>query len=695
MVSWSQVEGSPEPLGATWLENERCYNFSLYSRHATGVTLLLYTEHDLLNPVLRVRLNHLIHKSGRIWHCRIAADKAANARYYGYSVEGPNPSPECRWFDPDKVLMDTRCMVFFPPNFQRSASVGGGSNAGKAPLGVLPSSTVPFDWGVESQSTAAEPPIYRRRSTVHTADTIIYEMHVRGFTKRSNSGVAPDKRGTYAGVIEKIPYLKELGVTVVELMPVFQYDSGEGNYWGYMPLNFFSPHQGYAMTPDAAVAITEFKTMVKALHAAGIEVILDVVYNHTAEAGADGPTYSYRGICNTSYYLLDQSMTRYRNDTGTGNVLRSAHPAVRKMILESLRFWVGEMHVDGLRFDLASIFSRNSDGSINLHHPPLISEITGGVEWANIRLIAEAWDPASYELGRSFPGQSWSQWNGKFRDDVRAFIKGDNGKIADMAARIYGSSDLFPDDLDNAYHPSQSVNYVTSHDGFCLYDLVAYNNKHNLANGQNNSDGTDNNLSWNCGWEGDQNVPPDVMRLRKQQVKNFFAVLMLSNGTPMFCAGDEFMNTQHGNNNPWNQDNETTWLDWNLYEKNQDIFRFFKGMIAFRKEHPSLARSRFWREDVNWYGVNGQVDLGYWSHSLAFCLHGASQADRDIYVMINAFWEDLNFHIQEGKPVEWLCVVDTSMASPLDFRETGTEAPLASLDYTVKPRSVVLLLRRA
>jgi len=363
------------------------------------------------------------------------------------------------------------------------------------------------------------------------------------------------------------------------------------------------------------------------------------------------------------------------------------------MIIDSLRFWVIEMHVDGFRFDLASIFSRNIDGSINLDDPPLISEITGSAEYTDVRLIAEAWDPASYELGRSFPGQTWSQWNGKFRDDVRAFVKSDPGKIGDLMSRLYGSSDLFPDDLDNAYHASQSVNYITSHDGFCLYDLVAYNDKHNLANGQNNTDGTDDNLSWNCGWEGDQAVPAEVMRLRKQQIKNFFTILMVSNGTPMFCAGDEFMNTQHGNNNPWNQDNETTWLDWDLLNKNADIFRFFKGMIAFRKAHPSLGRSRFWREDVSWYGVNGQVDLGYLSHSLAFCLHGNSQQDRDIYVMINAYWEDLNFRIQEGGASDWIRVADTSMPSPYDLLESGREEPLESQNYTLKARSIVVLLK--
>jgi glycogen operon protein len=365
------------------------------------------------------------------------------------------------------------------------------------------------------------------------------------------------------------------------------------------------------------------------------------------------------------------------------------------MIIDSLSFWVKEMHVDGFRFDLASIFSRNSDGSINLEDPPIISEITSAEAFGAVRHIAEAWDPVSYELGRSFPGRSWSQWNDRFRDDLRAFVKGDPGKVGDLMSRIYGSADLFPDDLDNAYRPCQTINYVASHDGFCLYDLVAYNAKRNSANGQNNNDGTDNNLSWNCGWEGDQQVPTEVMHLRKQQIKNFFAILMLSNGTPMFRAGDEFMNTQGGNNNPWNQDNETTWLDWDLLKKHGEIFRFFKGMIAFRKAHPSLARSRFWRDDVRWYGVDRQVDLSDFSHSLAFCLHGGSQHDRDIYVMINAYWEDLSFRIQEGEARTWMRIADTSKPSPLDLLEIGSEEHLATLDYKVKARSLVVLLRSA
>jgi len=422
-------------------------------------------------------------------------------------------------------------------------------------------------------------------------------------------------------------------------------------------------------------------------------VILDVVYNHTTEGGEEGPTYSFRGIDNSTYYLLDADMQHYRNDTQTGNTLNCANRYVRKMIIDSLYFWVQEMHVDGFRFDLASIFTRNEDGSINVADPPVIAEVSAAPDLGRIRLIAEAWDPGSYQLGRTFPGISWLQWNGKFRDDVRAFAKSDPGMISQLMARLYGSSDLFPDDVMNAYHPYQSVNFITSHDGFCLYDLVAYNDKHNEANGHNNRDGTDYNLSWNCGWEGDENVPTEVTTLRKRQVKNFCCLLFLSNGTPMFRAGDEFMNTQRGNNNPYNQDNDITWLNWDLLAKNRDVFRFFKLMIAFRKSHPSISRSRFWREDVRWYGVGESPDVSFDSHTLAFCLHGASQSDSDLYVMINAFWEDLMFVIQEGGAGEWRRVVDTNLPEPLDFCEPGTEETLSSLNYSVKARSVVILVR--
>jgi len=679
---WAETEGSPSPLGATWIEQEESYNFALYSEHATGLTLLLYSDRDAAIPVYQYPLNYLKNKTAHVWHCRIPFAEIPGAQYYAYQVEGPFDPDMGYRFDPQKVLPDPYAKaVWFPKEFSREAASRPGSNAGKAPLGMIPPQHVLFDWGDD-------------RRPHHTHDSIIYELHVKGFTARMNSGVRPESRGTYAGLIEKIPYLKELGVTAIELLPVHQYDPQEGNYWGYMTLNFFSPHQAYAKTKALGAQIEEFRTMVKEFHKAGIEVILDVVYNHTTEIDERGPTYSFRGIDNSSYYLLAEDRRNYRDDAHTGNVLNSANRGVRRMVIDSMAYWTCEMHVDGFRFDLATIFTRDKVGRINLDDPPIISEISGLRDFASIRLIAEAWDPVSYQLGHNFPGMTWLQWNGRFRDDLRAFIRGDRGKIGAFMTRLYGSDDLFPDRLADAYHAYQSINYITSHDGFCLYDLVSYNFKHNETNGHHNQDGTDYNLSWNCGWEGDRDVPQEVMELRRRQIKNFCCVLFLANGTPMLCAGDEFMNTQGGNNNPYNQDNETTWLNWDLLEKNRDMFRFFKKMIAFRKAHPSLGRSRFWREDITWYGVGKEVDYGDDSHSLAFCLHGASQNDNDIYVMINAYWQDLQFAIQEGRSVEWQRVVDTSLPPPLDFSESDTEPVLQSLTYVVKARSIVILIRK-
>ncbi len=676
---WTAFEGSPNPLGVTWVEEEQAYNFALFSVHATAVTILLYSAKDLLYPIYEQPLDYRVHRSGGIWHVRIPASTVRHASYYAYRVEGPFAPERGQRFDSEKILMDPYAKsIYFPPEFNRQASIGPGSNAGKAPLGLVQPPENHFDWGADKRP-------------IHTHNTIIYELHVRGFTRRSNSGVDPEKRGTYAGLADKIPYLQDLGVTAVELMPVFQFDPQEGGYWGYMPLNFFAPHHEYATGRTEDQQIDEFRSMVKAFHAADIEVILDVVYNHSAEGNELGPTYSFRGLGNSTYYLLEPDLIHYRNDTGTGNTLNCANPIVRKMILDSMRYWVTEMHVDGFRFDLASIFTRNDDGSLNLKDPPILSEINADPTFAGIRLIAEAWDVSTYELGRSFPGFFWLQWNGQFRDDVRSFLKGDEGKVGSLMTRIYGSDDLFPDTLPDVFHPYQSLNYVTSHDGFCLYDLVAYNQKHNEANGNDNTDGTDYNLSWNCGWEGDVGAPPEVRELRQRQIKNFCSILFLSNGTPMFCAGDEFMRTQGGNNNPYNQDNETTWVDWDLLKMNEGVYRFFKNMIAFRKAHPSLGRSRFWREDIHWYGTNGPPDLSPQSHTLAFCLHGASQNDQDIYVMVNAYWRDLTFTIQEGAPRDWKRVVDTSLLSPDDFSDAPVTIP--SLAYLVKARSVAVFVR--
>ncbi|MGE5294425.1 MAG: glycogen debranching protein [Solirubrobacterales bacterium] len=674
--SWERDEGSAGPLGATWLEPEQAWNFALYSRYATGVTLLLYGENDFVAPVFRLRLNPFQNKSGRIWHCFVPLESAPAAKYYAYRVEGPWDPSQGHLFDAEKVLFDPFAeTVFFPPEFSRDAAQRPGPNDGRAVLGVLPRQAPSFSWG------EAFPPR-------HTHDTIVYELHVKGFTARANSGVTRKKRGTFLGLIEKIPYMKDLGVTVVELLPVHQFDPQEGNYWGYMTLSFFAPHQAYAVRD----AVTEFREMVRAFHRAGIEVWLDVVYNHTCESDEAGPTYSYRGIDNRSYYLLDPT-GRYQDHSQCGNTTRCAHPSVRALIWRSLQHWGKRMGVDGFRFDLASVFTRDDSGRVDLDAPAVITEISTLAVDLDLCLVAESWDVGAFLLGRSFPGLSWRQWNGQFRDALRSFVKGDANMVPALMRRLYGSDDLFPDGPGDVYQPFQSVNFVTAHDGFCLYDLVSYDQKHNEANGQNNQDGHSDNRSWNCGWEGDKDAPDEVLTLRHRQVRNFFALLMLANGTPMFCAGDEFLNTQRGNNNPYNQDNETTWLDWSRLTRYPDVFRFFRQMIAFRKSHRSIGRSRYWREDVHWYGANGSVDFAYESRSLAYCLAGNRFKEGDLYVMVNAYWEPVQFHIQEGDARDWKRIVDTSRTSPEDIIEPGSEQPIESLEYEVGPRSVVVLER--
>jgi isoamylase len=684
MRRWASVEGTPLPLGVTWIETEQAYNFALYSRHADAVTLLLYGADNLTIPSFSYALNHLSNKSGHVWHCRVRKEVVAGGRYYAFSVSGPArvDAASMHRFDPEKVLLDPYASsVFFPATYDRAAAAAPGGNAGKAPLGFLCACETRFDWTGDRRSR-------------HDSDTVIYELHVRGFTQSPSSGVSEDLRGTFLGVIEKIPYLRELGITAVELMPVLQNDPQEGSSWGYMPLNFFAPDQRYAGSGPLCGQHDEFKEMVKALHAADIEVILDVVYNHTSEGDSSGPSHSFRGIDNSTYYLMSAGEPGHYEDlSGTGNTLNCADRAVRRLILDSLRHWAREMHVDGFRFDLASVFTRNLDGSINFSDPLLAADVMAEPDLTDRRLIAEPWDAAGiYQLGRSFPATTWLQWNARFRDDVRRFVRGEPGVIPSLMYRLYGSDDLFPDDCEHAYHPYQSVNYVTCHDGFTLYDLVAYNAKRNWANGHQNTDGPVDNYSWNCGWEGDEGVPGEVIELRKRQIKNFCVLLLLSNGTPMLRAGDEFMQTQRGNNNPYNQDNETTWLDWNRLQQNRDVFRFFKQVIAFRKAHPSLGRSRFWRDDIQWHGVGPRPDLSPDSRSIGFHLRGASQGDRDLYVMVNAYWEPLTFTIQNGSPEEWVRVIDTGRDSPDDVCEPGAETPMGSLTYQVQPRSIVVLV---
>jgi glycogen operon protein len=669
-------------MGATWVASFHAWNFALYSRRATAVTLLIYSAGDTANPILEQRLEPRLNKSGRIWHFWLPAERVPGAAYYAWRVEGRHDPAAGYRFDPEKVLLDPFApAVHFPPDYNRIAAGLPGRNDGRAPLGVLPRAEVSRANGTE---------VERPPRPCH--DLVVYELHVKGFTARANSGVSERNRGTFAGLAEKIPYLKSLGITAVELMPIHQCDPQEGSFWGYMPLNFFSPHRGYSAGETSEQAEEEFRAMVEEFHANGMEVWLDVVYNHTAEAGPDGPVYSYRGIDNQSYYILNGDRSQYRNDTGCGNTLRCDHPVVRTLILESLIYWIDSMKVDAFRFDLASVFTRRSDGGSDLEHPSLIADISLLAARHGVRMIAEAWDIESYLLGTAFPGLNWRQWNGKYRDDIRDFVRGVSGRVGALIQRLYGSDDLFPDNAEESYRPFQSVNFITAHDGFCLYDLVSYDRKHNEANGHNNTDGTDDNRSWNCGWEGDAGVPPGVMALRRRQVRNFMALLMLTNGTPMFCAGDEFLATRRGNNNPYNQDNEINYLDWDLLEKNRDVFRFVQGMIAFRKAHPSIARSQYWRDDVTWYGAAGKtVDFSPGGQTLAYCMRGASVGDDDIYAMINAGAHDVVFQVQEGRPAEWVLVADTGLPAPRDYVDPGDRKKLTSPGYTVIGRSVVVL----
>ncbi|WP_374164381.1 glycogen debranching protein GlgX [Arcticibacter sp. MXS-1] len=678
MNTWYSKEGAPHPLGVSYIAEEDAYNFALYSKHASSVDLLLYKEGEYSVPAVTVHLDPYKNKSQRIWHCRIKNAELQGARFYGYRVEGPlgNGPSYMHQFDPQKVLLDPYAReVIFPPEFSREAAEESGSNAGKAPLGMI-CPEEEFDWQDD-------------KPVKHAHDLVVYEMHVKGFTRYNNSGVPENKRGTFAGIIEKIPYLKELGVTAIELMPVHQFDPTEKNYWGYMPLNFFAPNHAYTSDTTPGGAIREFKTMVRELHKAGLEVILDVVFNHTSEGDIAGPTYSFKGIDNSTYYLMEDHFENpYVNYSGTGNTLRTDHPAVQQLIMDSLRYWVKEMHVDGFRFDLASVFSRKSDGTIG--SSPIFDQIAAEPYLADVRLIAEPWDAGGlYQLGRAFPGISWYQWNGGFRDDIRRFVRSESGYAGKAIQRIYGSDDLFPDDPFNAYHPYQSINYLNSHDGFTLYDQVSYNNKHNFANGQNNQDGHEYNYSWNCGWEGDGNVPPSIMKLRKRQARNFITLLMLSNGTPMILSGDEFLNTQKGNNNPYNQDNETTWIDWSRKKLMAQHFEFTKQLISFRKERKSIARSRFWRQDVKWYGCNGPITFDQELRCFAWFLSGKQFDEPDLYIMVNSHWESKKFKFMEQGP--WKKLIDTAAEGDNAFERTPV--PVVYPIYTLEGRSIVVFER--
>ena len=591
-------------------------------------------------------------------------------------------------FDDGKILLDPYGLaVVVPKNYSRDAARGKGDNAASAMKSVVADPSA-YDW-------EGDRPLNRPSSR-----TIIYEMHVRGFTRHASSGITENKRGTFAGLVEKIPYLHDLGVTAVELMPVFQFDSqdappGRVNYWGYAPVSFFAVHQGYSSRQDPLGPMDEFRDMVKALHRAGIEVILDVVFNHTAEGDHEGPTLSFRGLDNSTYYILDKDRSRYANYSGTGNTLNANHPIVRRMVLDSLCYWVDQMHVDGFRFDLAAILERDEAGQLT-KNPPVLWDIESHPALAGTKLIAEAWDAVGlYEVG-NFIGDSWKEWNGRFRDDMRSFFRGDEGFVGSFADRLLGSPAIYGH---KEREVEQSVNYITCHDGFTLNDLVSYDSKHNEANGEGNRDGTDDNRSWNCGVEG----PSDdraVETIRNRQVKNFLTVTMLSAGIPMILMGDEVRRTQFGNNNAYCQDNETSWLDWRFVEKHADVHRFVSLLNARRRlrkpeiELQRISLNRLLRgTELQWHGVKvGQPDWAASSHSIALTVE---MPDERIILQLfaNAYWEALDFELpQIGRPgISWRRWINTAFDSPQDIVYWDAALPVSSSAVRAEPHSVIVL----
>jgi len=676
--------GEPAPLGATLQPGG--VNFSVFSKHASRVELLLFDDPNGQSPTSVIPLDASRHRTYHYWHAFVPG--LTTGQVYGFRARGPVAPERGLRFDAGKVLLDPYGRaVAVPEGYDREAARRPGENAGVAMKSVVADPTR-YDW--ENDRPLCRP----------IAETVIYELHVRGFTRHPSSGVAAGTRGTYAGLIEKIPYLEDLGITAVELLPVFQFDpydapAGRVNYWGYQPISFFAPHHAYSSQSNPLAVLDEFRDMVKALHRAGIEVILDVVFNHTTEGGLGGPTLSYRGLANDVYYILETDKSRYADYTGVGNTLNANHPIVRRLIRDSLRYWVTEMHVDGFRFDLASILSRDEVGR-PLPNPPILWDIDSDPVLAGSKLIAEAWDAAGlYQVG-SFIGDAWHEWNGRFRDDVRRFVKGDGGAVSLVATRLLGSPDIFGHEGREA---EQSINFVTCHDGFTINDLVSYDRKHNEGNGEDNRDGANDNFSWNCGTEGPTSQAA-IEALRNRQVKNLFAIEMLAAGTPMLLMGDEVRRTQQGNNNAYCQDNDISWFDWRLLERHADLHRFVKTLNSFRRRRDVVGVATLTlnellnRARLEWHGLKlNQPDWSEHSRSLAFTLR--SLASRFLlHGILNAYWESLTFElppVPPGSGEEWRRCIDTALESPDDIQPWQSAPSVRQATYDVQPRSVVLL----
>ena len=677
------TRGKSFPLGAT--VSAAGVNFSVYSKSATDVELLLFDHAEDAGPGRTIKLDRENNRTGDYWH--VFVPECFPGQIYGFRVDGPDEGSSGHRFDRTKILLDPYGKCISTRNYTRTVAAAPADSAGTSMKSVVADSRE-YDW---------EGDLPLRRPF---AETIIYELHVAGFTGHISSEIDPEKRGTYSGVVEKIPYLERLGITAVELLPVFQFDPqdappGLANYWGYSPVSFFAPHSGYSSWSDPLKCLHEFKDMVKALHRAGIEVIIDAVYNHTAEGSADGPTFCYRGFDNATYYILDDSdKNRYADYTGCGNTLNANHSIVRRMILDSVHYWVSSLHVDGFRFDLASILSRDEYGR-PMANAPVLSDLESDPVLAGTKLIAEAWDLQLYQVG-SFAKGNWKEWNGQFRDHVRSFLKADNGRVSAFANRILGSPDIYNSRKGNA---EKSINFVTCHDGHTLNDLVSYNEKHNEANGEENRDGSNDNLNWNCGAEG-ATQDPLVNETRNRQVKNFHAVTLLAVGTPMILMGDEVRRTQHGNNNAYCQDNHITWFDWSLLEMHADVLRFVQHLSRLRVclygargKRPGNTVGMLAPDRIKWHGVKpDEPDWSSDSHSIAFTVVG-DRPGRLFDFMINAHCSPLEFRLPPMQPGHhWRRLIDTSLQSPCDIVEPRFALPVDDATYLVQPRSMVMLL---
>jgi len=684
--SFSKVAiGKAAPLGAT--VTSEGVNFSIFSRSATSVDLLLFDHECDATPSDVIRIDPATNRTYHYWHVFVHGIGAG--QLYGYRCHGPFDPVNGMRFDPGKLLLDPYGRaVRVPKAYRRAAALGPGEHIADAMKSVVVDPTS-YDW-------EGDKPLQRP-----SARTIVYEMHAGGFTRNPNSGLDEKTRGTYLGLTGKIPYLQELGVTAVELLPVFQYDAqdcpaGVVNYWGYQPISFFAPHQAYSSRQDLLGPVDEFRDMIKALHRAGIEVILDVVFNHTTEGDRNGPTVCFRGIDNSVYYILEEDRSEYANYSGTGNTLNANHPIVRRMIVDSLRYWVEVMHVDGFRFDLASILARDSSGE-TMSNPPVLWDIESEPSLAGTKMIAEAWDAAGlYQVG-SFIGDSWREWNGRFRDDVRSFVRGDEGYARRFADRFLGSLQIYGHEAREA---EQSINFITCHDGFTLNDLVSYNQKHNEANNDNNRDGADDNRSWNCGVEG-ATGDPGIERLRNRQAKNFLLITLMSLGLPMITMGDEVRRTQHGNNNAYCHDDESTWFDWDLLTKHSDVHRFVQYIIHRRvkrdlgAEQQGLTLAQLLDSGIkSWHGIRlNQPDWNDCSHSVALSVQLTSD-NLLVYLIFNAYWEALDFELPPLNGNDGSCWhrwVDTYLDSPQDVVEWETAPMIPSSAYQTGPRSVVVL----